>query len=291
MTKPLRAINPTDAKPSRPKIAVFGGSGEGKTHGAIGFPNVYMIDCEGGSNLPAYTKRLRDSGGMYLGPDQGANDFPTVLEEIVSLSVNKHPYKTLVIDSYSKLFNTQVDATAEKMAKAGFDMSKTFGAEKKEAISYTRRLIRLLDRLDMNCILVCHQKTLWKDGKEVGVTYDGWDKLVYELHLMLHVIKQGSSRKARVVKSRFSGFPDAEVFDWNYDAFAERYGKDIMEAEAKVVELASEEAKAQYQALLKVVRVDDKVLEKWAEVEDADLDRETVEKRTAWLNKQIPKPA
>jgi hypothetical protein len=289
MTKPLRAINPTDAKPSRPKIAIFGASGDGKTYGAIGFPNVYLIDCEGGSNLPHYTQRLRDSGGAYLGPAEGANDFPTVLEEIVSLSTNKHGYKTLVIDSYSKLFNTQVDATAEKMAKAGFDMSKTFGAEKKEAISYTRRMIRLLDRLDMNCVWVCHQKTLWKDGKEVGVTYDGWDKLIYELHLMLHVTKQGSSRKARVIKTRFTGFPDAEVFDWNYAAFAERYGKDIMEADAQAIELASADLKAQYQALLKVVRVEDKVLEKWADIEDADLDRVTVEKRIAWLTAQIPK--
>lgn len=286
MARTLKATNPKAVKPARPKMLGFGKPGVGKTWASIEFPSVYYIDTEGGASLGHYTDKLAASGGLYLGPDNGSNDFNAVLEEIITLATTRHRFKTLVIDSYSKLFNTQVDATTERMQKAGRDMEKTFGAEKKEAISLTRRMIRWFDKLDMNVILICHEKTMWKDGKEIGVTFDGWDKLEYELHLALNITKQGASRKARVTKSRLLGFPDNEMFDWSYASFAERFGRDIMEAEAAPTQLATAEQAKQFADLIAIVKVDAKVLEKWEENGDAaDLTSDDLQKRIDYLIK------
>ncbi len=291
MAKALRGTDPKAAKPSKPKILIFGAPGAGKTFTSLDFPSTYYIDTEGGANLPHYTDKLKASGGLYLGPDQGSNDFEVVTEEIVTLATTKHPYRTLVIDSYSKLFNTQVSIDFEKMQKAGRDMDKTFGAEKKPAINHTRRWLRWFEKLDMNVILICHERQLWKEGKEAGVTFDGHDKLAYELHLALNIFKQGSSRKARVVKSRLTGFPDADVLDWSYAEFANRYGKDIMEASSVPVDLATAAQIDRYNELLKVVKVDPKILEKWEEncPDLTDLDAPGMQSRIDYLTKLLPK--
>lgn len=290
MARALRATNPKAAKPSKPKILVFGKPGVGKTWAALDFPSVYYIDTEGGANLPRYTEKLKTSGGLYLGPDQGANDFAVLTEEIITLATTKHQFRTLVIDSYSKILNTAVSAEHERMEKAGRDMEKTFGAEKKPAINWTRRWLRWFEKLDMNVILICHEKDLYRDGKLVGVTFDGWDKLEYELHLALNVSKAGNTRKARVTKSRLEMFPDAELFDWSYASFAERYGREVMETAAVPAEMASDEQVKQFAALLAVVKVDPKVAEKWEENGDpSDLSKDDLQKRIDYLTKQIPK--
>lgn len=255
MGKALRGIDPKATEPSKPKILIFGKPGVGKTWASLDFPSVYYIDTEGGANLDHYTDKLKKSGGRYLGPKDGANDFGVVLEEIVTLATTEHPFRTLVIDSFSKLFNTQVDINYEQMQKAGREMDKTFGAEKKPAISLTRRMVRWFEKLDMNCILVCHEKDLWKDGKQVGVSFDAWDKLEYELHLALNITKAGKARYAQVTKSRLEPFPEAERFPWSYEEFAARFGKDIMEASAKVAVMATQEQIQRLQGLIAALNV------------------------------------
>lgn len=289
----LRGTDPKAAKPSKPKILIYGRPGVGKTWASIDFPSVYYIDTEGGANLEHYTDKLKKAGGAYLGPSDGSNNFETVIEEIITLATTEHKYRTLVIDSYSKLFNTQVDINYEAMARAGREMDKTFGAEKKTAIALTRRLIRWLDKLDMNAILICHEKTLWKDGKEVGATYDGWDKLEYELHLALQIIKQGPSRKARVTKTRLTEFPDAESFPWSYEDFAKRYGRDVIESGSTAIRLATPDQLKQLEALIQVLRVESEVIDKWkdkAGVESfAEMDTDTIQKCIAHLDAKLPK--
>ncbi len=292
MARALRATDPKQAKPSKPKILVFGKPGVGKTWTALDFPSAVLIDSEGGANLAHYTDKLKASGGVYLGPDQGANDFSVVTEELITLATTKHSYRTLIIDSYSKLFGTAISAEYERMEKAGRDMEKTFGAEKKPALNWTRRWLRWFEKLDMNVILICHERDEYKDGKLTGTTFDGWDKLAHELHLALHIVKQGASRKARVTKTRLTGFPDAETFDWSYAAFSERYGRDVMEAEAAPAEMATPEQVKQFADLLAVVKVDPKTIEKWEENGDpTDLARDDLQKRIDYLTKSLPKQA
>lgn len=267
MTK-LKAIKPKEAKASKPKITIFGKPGVGKTWTSLDFPSVYYIDTESGANLPHYTDKLHESGGVYLGVDQGSNSFATILEQVQALATEKHLYRTLIIDSISKVFNDEVANEAERLERLG--IKNEFGRDKKPAVQYMKRLISWLTRLDMNVILIAHEKSLWKNGEQIGETFDCWDKLEYELHLLLNIFKQGNTRKARITKTRLQGFIDSEIFNWSYEDFAKKYGKDIIEAEAKPIKLATPEQVAEISRMLEIVNIPEKETEKWLKKANAE---------------------
>lgn len=285
MARALKAKDPSLAKPRKPKMLAFGDAGVGKTWAAMGFPRPYYTDAEGGASLPHYTKRLKEVGGVYIGPEDGANDYTIMTEEIKTLATTKHPYRTLVVDSHTKMFNTEVAVEYQRLQSIGRDMDKTFGAEKKSAINWMRKWLLWFEKIDMTCILICHSRAMWKDGKEVGTTFDGYDKLSFELDLVVHVIKHGASRKARIIKSRLEQFQEGTVIDWSYESFASLYGAEVLEAEAAPVEPPTEEQILDYTGMLDVMKVDPKLLEKWAEVELSDLTREQLQKRLDYLVK------
>lgn len=262
MTK-LKAKDPKSAEPSKPKILVFGKPGVGKTWWAIDFPSVYYIDTEGGADLAHYTDKLKKAGGAYMGPEDGSLDFQVVIDQFQALATEKHNYRTVVIDSISKLFNTAVSQEAERLGD-----KNAFGADKKPAIAAMRRLINWTGKLDMNVIFIAHEKAEWGTDKngdraQVGVTFDAWDKLEYELHLCLHAQKRGPARTATIRKSRLTGFPDAESFTLDYREFADRYGKDIIESQAKAIVLADPTQVSEVKSLLENVRVSDEDIQKW----------------------------
>lgn len=254
----LKAVDPKAAEPSKSKILIFGKPGVGKTWTALDFPKVYYIDCEGGANLSHYTDKLKKSGGMYFGVEQGSQDFVAVIEQIKALATEDHEFKTVVIDSISKIHNAEISKEADRLGD-----KDAFGASKKPAVSLSRRLVSWIDKIDMNVILIAHEKPVWANDKQTGVTYDAWDKLEYELHLNLNIVKQGDSRKAIVKKSRLLGFAEGNAFDWSYDKFAELYGKEIIEGDHKRVELATPEQVAEIRKLLEVVKLSDSTQDKW----------------------------
>lgn len=249
----LKAVKPKEAKQRKAKILVYGRSGVGKTWCALDFPAVYYIDTEGGATEKRYVDKLEKAGGVYLGVEEGSQDFAEIIEQVKALGTEKHPYKTLVIDSISKIYNMEI---ANEMERLG-DKDQ-FGASKKPAIQYTRKLINWLEKIDMNVILISHEKALWKNGEQAGETFDAWDKLEYELDLSLQIKKIGAdNRKAYVKKSRLEAFPEASNFIWSYEEFAEKFGKDVIEGEITQIELATEEQVEKVNALLEIVKVAD----------------------------------
>lgn len=287
----LKAKDPKHAEPSKPKILIFGKPGVGKTWTSLDFPNCYYIDTEGGADLKHYTDKLKASGGQYMGPEDGSLDFPTVIEQFQGLATERHQFKTVVVDSISKLFNVAVNNEAERLGE-----KNAFGADKKPAIAFMRRLVAWASRLDMNVIFIAHAKTEWGNNAkgervEIGQTFDCWDKLEYELHLALEITKQGPQRSARVRKSRLTGFPDGSSFPWTYADFAQRYGKDIIEAEVHTIELATPEQVAEIERLLTIVKIESATIDKWKTKAGAerfeDFKKEQAEAVIASLNKQI----
>ena len=263
MRSKLKAVDPKAAAPSKPKILIFGKPGVGKTWVALDFPSVYYIDTEGGADLNHYTDKLKASGGMYYGPDQGSTSFDDIIDQIKALAVEKHEFRTVVIDSISKLFNIAVANEAERLGD-----KNAFGADKKPAIANMRRLVAWLTKLDMNVILIAHEKPQWGidsrgERTEIGTTFDGWDKLEYELHLCLNIVKMGDSRKARIRKSRLTGFPDAAMMEWSYAEFATRYGKDIIEQKPVQLVLATPDQIAEVTRLLEIVKLSESTKDKW----------------------------
>lgn len=259
----LRAVKPTKAMPARPKILIFGKAGVGKTWNAIDFPSVYYIDSEGGSNLHQYTEKLNAAGGMYLGPEQGASDFKEVIEQVKALSTENHNFKTLIIDSLSKLFNNEIALEAERMESKG--IIDSFGASRKPAIKLTRQLVNWIDRLDMNVIIICHEKALWAGEKQVGVTFDAWDKLEYELNLCLNIVKNGGSRIARVTKSRFDQFSEKDNFTWSFGEFSKIFGESTLTAPPMAEKIASDEQVLRFKSLIDLLKIEEDQVLKWLE--------------------------
>lgn len=271
---------------------IFGPSGVGKTFFTLTFPKPFYIDTEGGADLKHYQERLKQAGGVYLGPEDGALDFATVLEQMQALATEKHEFKTLIIDSITKIYQTAIANEAERLGD-----KDAFGASKKPAIGWMRRLVNWTMKLDMNVWFVAHDVAEWgpdpKSGQrtEIGRIPDVWDKLIYELDLTLHAIKRGPARIAIVRKSRLTGFPDAEQFDLDYKAFAERYGKDYIEAPTKQIVLATKVQLDEITRLLGIVKVEEADIEKIktkAGVESwAELSTEQADKTIKWLTKKI----
>jgi len=288
----LKAKQPEVVQPGKTKALIFGASGVGKTWFTLTFPRPYYIDTEGGADLKHYQERLKAAGGAYLGPQDGALDFQCVIEQMQALATEKHGYKTLIVDSITKLYQTTIANEAERLGD-----KDAFGASKKPAIAWMRRLVNWTMKLDMNVWFVAHDVAEWgvdpKTGQrtEIGRVPDVWDKLIYELDLTLNAVKRGPARVAVVRKSRLLGFPDAEQFPLEYADFASRYGKDFIEAESHTITLATEAQVAEIVKLVDLLKVSPAETEKgltkagadfWTELTDAQA-KATI----SWLKKKI----
>lgn len=300
MAATLKARPPAEVKPGHIKAVAFSKTGAGKTWLALSFPAPYYIDTEGGAQRAHYMARLEKAGGAYMGPEDGACDFDTIAEQIRALATTTHPYKTLVIDSITKVFQTAIAKESERLGK-----DDVFGASKKPAIKQMRRLVSLIDRLDMNVWFIAHEVAEWQNvngqRQEIGRTADIWDKLLYELDLTLQLEKHGGEyRTATVYKSRLLGFPDGERFDiqkngvdLSYAAIVERYGREAIEAAPVPVQLVAAETVAEIKRLLEAVRVTDEEVEKLLTRAKAerieDLSAEHGAKMLAWLKAKVEK--
>jgi len=284
----LKAVKPELIKPSKPKFMISGKSGVGKTTFSLDFEKPYFIDCEGGATREQYTKKLVKSGGAYFGVEQGSQDFGILIDEIKQLGTTKHEYKTLIIDSFSKLYNTAA-AIAEE------SVGNDYGRDRKEANKPTRQLLRWINKIDMTVILVCHLKDKWeRKGKDVvytGTTFDGWDKLEYDLDLWLEVQKVGNERSFVVKKSRVQSFVEGVEYPLSYKNFSEMYGKEVIESLSSPIVMASPAQVAELRHLVEVVRLDEDVIEKWKTKASADdfseFSQEQIEKCIQFVKSKI----
>lgn len=279
----LLAVAPEDVKPGKPAVLIYGPPGVRKTWVSIDFPSVYFIDTEGGADLPEYRKKLREAGGAYLGKKEGSQDFETVIGQVQALATQQHRYRTVVVDSISKLWNIALNEEQERLG----EIKSEWGAYKKAPTRQFMSLIKWLGKLDMNVILIAQQKDLYglnekKQREQIGYTYDAQDKLEHELHLSLRIARLGERCYAYIGKSRLGGFKTGDNFEWSYDEFAERYGQSVMEEDSTPLVLASEDQLEELQRLTSIVRVPEdwetKVFKKanvdtWADMNADDVDK------------------
>lgn len=271
----LKARAAVDVKPTKPKFMISGESGVGKTMFALEFPKPYLIDSEGGATRQQYQERLKKTGGAYFGKEEGSQDFRAVIEEVKQLCTTKHEYKTLIIDSFTYLYMLEA---SEAEAKGGSD----FGRDKKMANIPTRQLISVLEKCDLNIILVCHSKTKWerrgKDIIDTGSTFDGYDKLEYILDLWVEINKGGKT--FTVKKSRVQSLIQGDSYPLSYDKFAELYGKETVERESVPVTLANSAQLTQLGGLIEALNITAEQQEKnlkkfnaetWAELTESDI--------------------
>lgn len=284
----LKAVKPEVVAEGKPKFLISGRSGVGKTWFSLEFPKPYYIDTEGGAVRHQYRDRLIEQGGAYFGKDQNSQDFQTVIDEIKSLATTKHEYKTLIIDSFSHLYNTAAAIAEEKIGN-------DFGRDKKEANRPSRQLLRWLENIDMTVILICHHRDKWeRRGRDIintGTTFDGFDKLEYVLDLWLEVIKNGNNRIIAVKKSRIESLPEEREFSCDYKIFAEIYGKEIIEKQSKPIVIASSDDVKNLEMLIKILNIPKETTEKWlekAKVETfAEMEKSKIESCIKSLEKKL----
>lgn len=284
----LKGIRPEIVAAGKPKIMLSGKPGTGKSFFALNAPAPYLIDTEGGATRSQYVQKLIANKGAYLGIEHGAQDFAEVIAQVRELATTKHEYKTLIIDSFSKLYNVEAAAAEER---SGSD----FGKDKREADKPTRKLLNWLSRLDMTVILICHQKDKWiRQGRELimeGSTFDGYKKLDYELDLWLETKLVGSARYGTVVKSRIEGFPVGTDIDLDFATFEKLYGRAVMEGPVKPIVLANDGQVSEIKRLADLLKVPQEDFDKWLTkaqaTEPEDLSTENADKMLKFLEAKI----
>jgi hypothetical protein len=287
----LKAKTPVGIKPGKLKMLIFGAPGVGKTFFSVTFPKPYFIDTEAGADMKPYQERLKAAGGVYMGQGEGSLVFSEVIEQVKALATEKHEYKTLIIDSITKLYQTCIAEAADALGS-----KDAFGASKKPAIANMRRLVNWIQRTDMNVLFVAHEIAEWGNDEkgnraEIGKLPDIWDKISYELHLAIHVRRIGPTRTASVTKSRLEGFPFAASFPLTYEEFASRYPKEAIESASSPIVLATPEQVKRVDDLLAVLKISEEEIEKWHSKAGADsftdYSTETIEKVITSLTKKI----
>lgn len=264
----LKGKKPVVNQNQRVKCMISGKSGVGKTSFALDFPKPYFIDTEGGAVREQYVKRLEASDGAYFGKEEGSQNFDAICEEVKQLATTPHDFKTLVIDSFSHVYIMEA-------AKAEEKLGNEFGRDKKEANRPSRRLMNWLNNIDMNVILICHQKDKWertngKGGKEqvvsAGTTFEGYDKLEYILDLWVEIEKtKNGARLFNIKKSRIEQLPQDEVFPLDYKKFEEVFGSKNINREAVKLELANDDQIATVTKLTEILNVPHETIVKWFE--------------------------
>lgn len=280
----LKAKSPELVKPSKIKAVLYGISGVGKTTLALAFPTPYYFDVEGGAKGPQYRELLKKSGGAYMGPEDGTLSFDTLIDQMQALATEKHPYKTLIVDSLTKLYQTTIAVEAERLGS-----KDAFGASKKPAIAAMRRLVMWATRLDMNIWFICHEISEWGvlDGQraEIGKIPDVWDKLIYELDLSIQAVKRGPQRLAVVKKSRLQHFPDGDSFALDYSEFAARHGKDAVESDTSTIVLATPAQITEVNKLLSIITISQADIDKgFAKAGVEKWEEMTSDQIQVWIN-------
>lgn len=290
----LKAIKPK-TKEKRLKMFIYGTAGVGKTTACIQFPNAYIIDTEKGTDF--YADTINKSGSVVF---QSANP-DDIQEELKSLLVEKHDYKTLIIDPMTQVYN----ATQEKWQRIFEKYSKTdkdkeiqdfgmrFWAKVK---SNFKALQRLLIQLDMNVIVTSHQKDVYgQNMSKMGVTFDSMKGDDYLFDLIFRVERSGKDLIAIKVKERAElgkeRFPDS--FVWSYDNFCKFYGKEIIEKDVSQIQLSTQKQMERIKALLEVIIIEDEIINKWfakADVCDwSEMNSEQTQKCIEFLENKLPK--
>lgn len=261
----LKAVKPHEVKPTKIKMLVSGDPGVGKTWWALQWPNVYLIDSEGGAVRKQYQEKLKNVNGLYFGIEQGAGDFNEVINEVKTLATTKHDRKTLVIDSFSHLY---LQEAAEAEERIGSD----FGKDRKEANKPTRQLIRWINKCDMNVILVAHTKAKWaRKGNEIyqdGNTFEGYPKMEYDLDLFLEIMP--GHKTFLIKKSRIESLPQGESMPLDFKHFAEIYGSDILNSESSPANMATDEQVKKLNGLVEALNISEEQVSKWHKQVDVD---------------------
>lgn len=214
----------------RPKMFFWGESGAGKTTLALKFPSPVVIDMERGSEAYGDDKFFVTH----------TTDPDVVMERVEWLRLNKHPFKTLVIDSITVYW----EALQHKWSEIFLRRNKTSKGFKFEYYDFQpkdwmqmrdeyQHLMRTVLSLDMNVVVTAHSKTLYADGdfmKKVGDTFDSQKKSPYLFDITMQLTYDPVTDKHWSLVTKERGNPrklPTQRFETSYEPFAKAFGSTI----------------------------------------------------------------
>jgi GTPase SAR1 family protein len=270
----LKAIVPEKIE-KRLKLFLYGPSGLGKTTAALQFPSAYVIDCERGAE--DYAGTIAKSGSVLF----QSGDFNDIKGEVEKLLTEDHPYKTLIIDPITIIYQSIQDLWTKRFQQDAVEKNKGGNADLNDfgmrfwgkVKSDYKSLQRLILKLDMNVIVTAHMKDIYGNNfNKIGVAPDSMRGDDYFFDLVFRMEKRGKDRYAITEKERAeigkNRFP--EEFIWSYENFKKFYGSEIIERTAKPVAMATKAQIDQITGLLETVKVDQDWVDKVMTKADAD---------------------
>lgn len=271
MTLRLRAKKPI-AQKSRFQAVIYANRGVGKSHFCCSLPNVYYIDTEGLEKYKHFVTMLGKNNSELV----RLNDLNEIITELKALLSIKHDFKTVVIDSITFPFHLLANMEAERIAKKESSEGTDYGKNLAKSKRLTFEIGMLLTRLDMNVIVIAHEKTKFEKDKEIGKTSDVTDKMEYALGTVINLRRSGDKVTAIVEKSRYSELKSNEILDFTdgYQTLVQRFGENVFVDQAEVIELASREQIEELTRLLAVLHIPDEKIQKLkANAQAADFDQ------------------
>lgn len=258
----LRA-KPPEVQPNRFRALIYGAPGAGKTHFCATFPNTYYIDAEGITKYKHFVQMLQGNKSDVA----NIFDLPGIISEVKELLTAKHDYKTLVIDSISQPGAELSNLEAERLQKKA---PHTEGTEFGANVAKTKRLIAhlgaLLTRIDMNVMILAHEKAKYVQDKQEGYTYDVTEKMSHALGTTIRLEAfAGKKRRGWADKSRYSEIPEREFIDLTdgYEEIKKRFGAEVFERQSVAEVLATPEQVEILNRLIKRLNVSDEIVQKW----------------------------
>lgn len=257
----LRAKKPV-LEPNRFRALIYGNKGAGKTHFAVSIPNTYYIDTEGVLKYRKFVEMLNNNNSDSI----ALYEMTEIIKEIKDLLTLKHDYKTVVIDSITFPYNLLSHMEAERLiTKAPHTEGTEFGANVAKAKRLTFHLGMLLMRLDMNVIVIAHEKVKYEKSVEIGKEADVNEKMGYALGTQIHLRLQGKSHKAFIEKSRYDEIGNNEIIDFDngYEVIKKRFGEEIFLRSCVVEELATPAQIKEVRRLQALLSYPEEKLQKW----------------------------
>ncbi len=243
-----------------------GPTGAGKTTSSI-WPHSYIIDTELGTKH--YGDLIRQAESAVL----QTTDPDEIVAELRTLLSEPHPYRTLVLDPITGLYEAiqeqWLDQYAEYYRKKGdAEMAEMgdFGPVYWQKVKRTqKRIDGLLKRLDMNVIVTAHEKPEYAPGKtlkRIGVTFDAMRGTDYLFDVVLRLTEtKAGKRVAETIKDRTHKFPP--TFEYGYDTIRTLYGAEELDREAKTITLASPDQAEVAEKLAKLLGIAPTTIAKW----------------------------
>ncbi len=225
----------------RVKLFLYGDTGTGKTYTSLQFPDVCIIDPERGSTL--YSDRF------HFDVANTVSSMKDIEEILKFLSLGNHPYKTLVIDPLTMIWDMfQIEWNnifLERNPQSKGNKFEYFVLQPTDWIpvknAWKDFLARLL-RLDMNIICTAREKTKYKKTADnfmtpMGETFSADKDTPYFFDAVIRTMKidtQNGYKLMGLVEKDRNEMLGVKQFDLSFELFRNKY-RNIMDKSQAIV--------------------------------------------------------